>query len=103
MAVRAGHGRIGQEAVLVAIRDKSASLVIVAADVGANAAKKYADKCAYYSVPLLKAADRKTLGIACGRSQVVAVAVTDPGFAQRVLADLRDSNGGDVIDEIAGV
>lgn len=103
MAVRAGQGKIGQEAVLAAIRERKASLVIMAADTGANGAKKVADKCAYYGVPLAKGVDRVTLGIACGRSQVVTIAITDPGFAQRILADLRDLSGGEVIDEIAGV
>ncbi|MBX5437775.1 MAG: ribosomal L7Ae/L30e/S12e/Gadd45 family protein [Alicyclobacillaceae bacterium] len=103
LAVRARRAAVGSDAALAAIRRREAKLVVLAADAGGNARKKYSDKCAFYHIPLLEAFDRDSLGRACGRSQAAVVAVTDPGFAASVMACVGEYRGGEAFDETSGV
>lgn len=104
LAKRAGRLRTGTDAVFAALAAGEAQLVILAADAGQNVQKKIRDKCAFYDRPLLRLADRDALGSACGRGQTVAIAVNDPGFAAKLLAQAKGTSfGGVAFDETEGL
>jgi ribosomal protein L7Ae-like RNA K-turn-binding protein len=103
LAVRARKVVVGADAVMKAIRSKTATLVVVAVDTGANMAKKYRDKCAFYQIPMLVAFSRLELGSACGKGQTVAVAFTDAGFAAKMKELFGENSGGEAFGETSGV
>jgi ribosomal protein L7Ae-like RNA K-turn-binding protein len=93
----------GSDAVLSGFRSGKAKVVFMASDVGSNARKKYRDKCAFYDIPLIECFTRHELGTACGRSEIVVVAITDPGFATRLLEYVGELCGGEAFDETSGI
>lgn len=103
LALRARQAVIGQDAVFKSIQSRQARLVIVALDAGANGAKKYRDKCAFYQVPLVAASDRERLGIACGRPYTVVVSVVDEGFAKMLTSLAWEIYGGDAFGETSSL
>jgi len=92
LAHRAGKVSIGADRCFPAIRGRSAALVFLAADAGANTAKKVRDKSAFYHIPLCQRLDRNQLGQACGHSQVVVMTVNDTGFATKLKEYLAEIN-----------
>jgi ribosomal protein L7Ae-like RNA K-turn-binding protein len=84
LAMRAGKLTTGEETVLKAIRAGEAKLVLLAQDASDNTAKKLADKCGSYGVPLLVGFTRYELGWAVGKPERVMFAVTDRGFANMI-------------------
>jgi len=91
LAKRAGKLIAGEEPCLRAIRSGEAKLVIVAADASENTKKKYRDKCRFYRITLAITGGRSAIGRALGRSEQVAVAVAEAGFARSILASLDNS------------
>lgn len=84
LAYRAGKCTLGEEAILKDIRSNRAKLVLLASDIGPQTKKKLTDKCNYYEVPFIIADDRETLSNAVGKSQRVAIAILDAGFATKI-------------------
>jgi ribosomal protein L7Ae-like RNA K-turn-binding protein len=78
----------GEELVVREIRSRRAQLVLLAEDASVNTTKKIQDKCASYNVPLRKVTDRYELGQAIGKDSRVVVAVTDQGFAKKLMTML---------------
>lgn len=103
LAVRARKVALGNEAVLASIRSQAAKLVFLAADAGTNTGKKYRDKCAFYHIAMNDRLTRDELGRACGRSQMVIVAVTDPGFATKLTEYFGETSGGEAFGETSSV
>jgi ribosomal protein L7Ae-like RNA K-turn-binding protein len=103
LAVRARQVALGNEAAYSAIRNGTAHLVLLAADAGSNTDKKYRDKCAFYHTALNDSFSRDELGHACGRSQMVIVAITDPGFAAKLQTYFGETSGGEAFGETSGV
>ncbi len=103
LALRGRRAVLGSDVVLEKVRDGTAAIVFLAADAGANAEKKYRDKCAFYKIPLVRTFTRSELGRVCGRSNIVVVAVTDPGFAATILTCIGEFRGGEAFDETSGV
>ncbi|GGI94506.1 hypothetical protein GCM10010885_00010 [Alicyclobacillus cellulosilyticus] len=99
LALRARRLAVGSDAVLAAVRSRKARLVVLAADAGERAKKQFRDKCAFYHIPLFEVLNRGDLGRAIGRSEVVAVAVTDPGFAAKLRELLGEIDGGEAFDK----
>ncbi|MFC3040335.1 L7Ae/L30e/S12e/Gadd45 family ribosomal protein [Virgibacillus xinjiangensis] len=83
LAFRAGKCSTG-EAVMKDIRQKRAKLVILADDTGPQTKKKITDKCKTYGIPVEVVDDRETISHAIGKSQRVAVAILDAGFADKI-------------------
>ncbi len=79
---RAGKLMLGEDATLIALRDKSAKLVILSEDASELTAKKIKDKCLHYHVPLIQRFDRYTLGGCVGQEARVVLVVIDKGFAR---------------------
>ena len=84
LAKRAGALVTGHDACLAQVRSGKAALALVARDTGANAMKKYHDKCKFYNVPLLEVLDKNSLGQAVGKPHSAIVVVTNSGFAARI-------------------
>nr|MCR5596597.1 ribosomal L7Ae/L30e/S12e/Gadd45 family protein [Lachnospiraceae bacterium] len=52
LAAKGGRVCSGETAVLNAIKNGSAALVIISSDASDNTKKKFKDKCTYYEVPV---------------------------------------------------
>lgn len=91
LAQRAGRVVSGEDTVLRAVRSRKAGAVILSADASARTKKTIGDKCGFYHIPLLTVPDRKLLGKAIGRTERVVAAVTDGGFAERMIEKLGPS------------
>jgi ribosomal protein L7Ae-like RNA K-turn-binding protein len=85
LAFRAGKIVHGEGSVLTSIRSNQAKLVLIADDASEGTRKKFNDKCTFYKVTLKVATNREQLGHAIGKPERVVVAVTDQGFAERIL------------------
>lgn len=88
LAYRARKCTLGEDLILKDIQTNKAKLVLIAKDIGQQTRKKITNKCKYYQVSLIEADDRKTLAEALGKSQTVALAITDQGFAEKLKAML---------------
>lgn len=84
LAMRAGALVSGEDACFRAIRSGKAKLIVIASDAGANTAKKFRDKCAYYHVPLLAPLEKDGLGRAIGKDTRTVVAVVTAQFANLI-------------------
>ncbi|WP_404459508.1 YlxQ family RNA-binding protein [Oceanobacillus kapialis] len=84
LAYRARKLSLGEEAIVKDIRQNRAKLVLLASDIGPQTKKKLTDKCKSYNVPYEIVDDRETLSQAIGKSQRVAVAILDAGFATKI-------------------
>lgn len=86
LANRARKVVSGEDLVIKEIRNARAKLVLLTEDASSNTAKKVTDKCNYYNVPYKKVADRAILGRSIGKESRVVVAVTDQGFANKLIS-----------------
>ncbi|WP_085992378.1 YlxQ family RNA-binding protein [Oceanobacillus senegalensis] len=84
LAYRARKCSLGEETILKDIQKKRAKLVLLASDTGPQTKKKLTDKCKFYNVPFVVVDDRETLASAIGKSQRVAIAILDAGFANKI-------------------
>lgn len=85
LAYKAGKCSLGEETIVKDIRNKRAELVLLANDTGSQTRKKITDKCKTNDVPfIIIADDRETLSNAVGKSQKVAIAILDAGFAAKI-------------------
>ncbi|WP_066088167.1 L7Ae/L30e/S12e/Gadd45 family ribosomal protein [Anaerotignum neopropionicum] len=82
---KAGKLAGGEVAVENAIRKKTAQLLILAKDASANTKKKFNNSAAYYKIPLVEVGDKTDLGRAVGEEMRAIFAVTDAGFAKRLM------------------
>lgn len=94
LARRAGKVVSGEETVLRAIREQKARVVIMSADASDRTKKTVNDKCNFYKVPIFEASERVTLGQAIGQPPRVLIAVTDSGFAGKLIEWLGPSTRG---------
>jgi len=83
IAMRAGQIVLGSDTVLQEIRRGKAGIVLLDADASENTAKCFADKCAYYRVPL-HTVETGALDQAFGRSGRMVAAVRKGGFADQI-------------------
>lgn len=93
LAYRARKCSLGEE-VVKDIKKKQAKLVLLANDTGPQTTKKITDKCKTYEVPLRIVDDRETLSHAIGKSERVAIAILDAGFATKIKSLLDNSTRG---------
>lgn len=98
LAFRARKVLIGEEAILKAVRNRSARMVLVATDSSANTKKLYRDKCSSYGIPLVEYGDKFALAHALGKDgERAAVALSDENFARAVMAKI-DRQGREHVD-----
>ncbi len=67
-----------------AIKDGTASLVIIAEDASGNTRKKFTDKTTFYNIPCVIAGTSEVLGRKIGKQNRMVVAVTDEGLAKQI-------------------
>ncbi len=91
LALRAGKCTLGEEAIIRDIQRNRAYLILIAQDTGVNTKKKLMDKCRSYEVPFREVDDRDTLSNAIGKSGRVAIAITERGFAKKIMSLLDES------------
>ncbi|MUV39921.1 putative ribosomal protein in infB 5'region [Lentibacillus sp. JNUCC-1] len=90
LAFRAGKCSLGEEVIVKDIQRQHAKLVLIASDTGQRTRKKLLDKCKTYNIPAIIVDDRDTLSHAIGKSQRVAIAILDKGFASKLETLLSD-------------
>ena len=83
--MKASRVSSGEMAVEIALRTEKAKLLIVAADASDNSRKHYTDMAAYRGIHYAILGTRDELGRAIGKAERAAVAITDEGFANRIL------------------
>lgn len=93
LAQRARKLSLGEE-VVKDIKKKRAKLVLLASDTGPQTTKKVTDKCKTYEIPLRIVDDKETLSNAIGKSERVAIAILDAGFAAKIKSLLDNSTRG---------
>lgn len=91
---RAGKLVSGEDSVLIAIKNGSALLVIVADDASENTKYKFLNKAEYYKVKAVSIGTREELNQASGKFNRTVFAVTDENFAGRMLKEIDSINGG---------
>ncbi|WP_454961355.1 L7Ae/L30e/S12e/Gadd45 family ribosomal protein [Eggerthia catenaformis] len=93
LAVRAKCLVTGEN-VLVGIRNKSIKLVIIANDASENTKKRMINKCNYYQVEYILFSDSDSLSQAIGKSNRMAIGITEKGFANKLINSLRGLSDG---------
>lgn len=78
-----------------AVKDGSASLVIVSSEASDNTRKMFGNMCAFYEVPIFFFGGKEELGHAIGKEMRASLAVTDEGLAQSIKKYLTDETGKD--------
>lgn len=86
LAMKAGKLDVGEGRAEDGIRKGGSQLVILSDDASDNTRKKFTNMCQYREIPLVQLWDRTQLGSCIGRDFAVVISVTDPGFANRILA-----------------
>lgn len=84
LAYRARKCSTGEETIIKDVREKRAKLILIASDSSDRTKKKLMDKCKSFHIPYIEVEDRVTLGNAIGKSDRVAVAILDGGFAKKI-------------------
>lgn len=84
LAFRARKISTGEELIVKDIQDGKVKLLLIANDTSNLTKKKLQDKCTTYEVPYVEVDDRHTLGHAIGKSERVAIAILDNGFAKKL-------------------
>lgn len=77
------------EQVLTSVRSQKAKLVIIALNASDNTKKKLTDKCTFYKVPYVWCESSEVLSQAIGQNNRMAVAINDPGFADKLYNYLK--------------
>lgn len=90
LARRAGKLVCGSDAVEKAARRGQVALLILAGDAGPNTTGRLEQVGRVTETPLLTVGDRQTLGHWTGKEERVVVGLTDPGFADRIMALAAD-------------
>ena len=85
LATKAGRTVNGSEMCENAIRKQKVFLLLTATDASPKTIGPILKLCAHHLVPVRNIADRETLGRFSGKDNRAAVAVTDKGFAARII------------------
>lgn len=86
---RAGKLASGEVACEHAVRQKTAYMILVAADASENCKKKFQDTGAFYNIPVVESGTKEELGRAIGKEFRAVLAVTDEGFSKKILELLK--------------
>ncbi len=85
LATKARKTITGNEGCELAIKNAKTSLVILAGDASENTKKPIIKLCGYHHAVLREFATKEDLGRYTGKPIRAIVAITDPGFAKRIL------------------
>lgn len=84
LAYRARKCSTGESIIVKDIQQRKVKLLLIANDIAEQTKKKFLDKCKTYEVPYIEVDDRFTLAQAIGKSERVAIAILDEGFAKKL-------------------
>lgn len=84
LCYRARKCVVGEELILQSVQSNEAKLILIAEDISERSKKTLVNKCKSYRVPYFVVEDRVELGKAIGKSDRVAVSITDKGFAKKM-------------------
>ena len=84
LCTKAGMLRTGEGSAEKLLRNKTARLVIVAADASDNTKKKFTNKCFFYQIPIRVFGERGDLSKCVGKNQRAVFIITDDGFATQL-------------------
>lgn len=85
LAYRARKCSTGEDTIIDDIRTNRAKLILIANDISEGTKKKLTDKCNTFHVPYMEVDDRLTIAHAIGKSDRVAIAILDDGFAKKII------------------
>ncbi|OEF98645.1 L7Ae/L30e/S12e/Gadd45 family ribosomal protein [Desulfuribacillus alkaliarsenatis] len=94
LANRARKVISGEETVIKRIQRNGVELLIIAEDTSEQTKKMFIDKCSYYNVKYKVLFSKACLGNAIGKSPRSACAITDKGFAKKLLSMIEENYGG---------
>ena len=89
LAQKAGRLVSGEFLTEKAVKSGKATLVIAATDASDNTKKMFTDMCTYYEVPLYFWGKKEELGSFIGKSDRASVALTDAGFRDAVIKQIK--------------
>ncbi len=92
MAMKAGRVKSGEFMTENCVKDGSARLVIVASDASNNTRKQFLNMCDFYGVPIVLYGTKEVLGHCIGKEFRASLAVTDEGFAVKILEIIDQSS-----------
>ncbi|ALS78289.1 MULTISPECIES: YlxQ family RNA-binding protein [Planococcus] len=99
LATRARMTISGEEMSVSEVRKGKAKLVIISEDASDNTHKKLHDKCKSNGVELRVFGSRYELGHAIGKEERVVIAITDSGFAKKLISLIEEINRGRADDQ----
>lgn len=88
LATRARNAVSGEFMTEKAVKDGSASLVIVGTDASDNTKKNFSDMCTFYHVPIYFYGTKDELGHAMGKQMRASLAIVDDGLAKSLIKHL---------------
>lgn len=94
LATRARMTTTGEEMAVNEVRNGKAKLIILSEDASDNTSKKLHDKCKSYDVEIRVFGTRFELGHAIGKEERVVIAITDSGFAKKLISLFDEKNRG---------
>ena len=83
----------GEDSTEMAIKNFSASLVIVATDASCGTKKKFKDSCDFYEVQYAEFGTKDSLGQAIGKEYRSNLAVTDEALATKIIGIIQEISG----------
>ena len=89
LAMKAGKLVSGEFLTEKAVKTGRATLVIAAEDASDNTKKMFTNMCTYYKVPLYFWGKIERLGAAIGRDYRASLALTDAGFRDAVVKQIK--------------
>lgn len=85
LAERARKAASGEFMTEKAVKDGSASLVVIGCDASDNTKKNFTDMCRFYHVPYYFYGTKEELGHAMGKQMRASLAIRDEGFARNLI------------------
>lgn len=95
MATKAGKIVSGEFMTEKAVKEGSASLVVIAGDASDNTKKMFRNMCSFYQVPFCVYGTKETLGHGMGKEMRASLAVLDQGFCTAIIKKLKESGSWD--------
>lgn len=90
LAKKSGNLLSGENICIEAIKSGKVLLTIVAEDASENTKKLFNDKCTYRNIPVYYILNKETMGRIIGKETRAVFAVTDKGFAELILKNIKE-------------
>lgn len=89
IATKSGNVKSGEFSTEKAVKEKKATMVIVAEDASDNTKKMFTNMCTYYNVPIHFFGNKSELGHAMGKELRASLALLDKGLADALDKQLK--------------